>query len=227
MNTEQNKVPEDMEKLKEIPKWARRYSQSRTAPLIIFSLIFIVLFGLVSLGVYCFLRGSFALAVIMMVLYLAGFLYFVITWDRHEERYFTTTGIPQSESVEKIRKFLPLPLIACAGIQVLMEILGVFPAHLRLPISVVYVCPLLVFANWRWARGSFIGYLWATLYGAWAIAILFNVPILTFPKTYAGYEMIAVPVTGVITGLVAYIYSRYALKKLKTTAHLEENTNGQ
>jgi hypothetical protein len=38
---------------------------------------------------------------------------------------------------------------------------------------------------------------------------------------------LAVPVTGLITGLVAYIYSRYALKKLKTTAHLQENNNEQ
>jgi len=233
METEQNQVPQDTEKLKEIPKWARRYAESRTVPLIVFSLIFIVLFGGVSLGVYCFLKGKFVLATIMMILYVAGFLYFVITWDRHEARYFTKTGIPESESVKQIRKYMPLPLILFVVIDVIMEQRGVFPHHLSVPISAVYICPLLIFANWRWARGSFIGYLWAALYGGWAIAILFKVPVLTFSEgairqLKPGDEMyLAVPVTGLITGLIAYIYSRYALKKLKTAAHLQEETNEQ
>ncbi len=231
MNTQQNHVPKGTGKLKEIPKLAQRYAESRTAPLIVSSLIFIALFGGVSLGVYCFLKGKFVLAAIMMILYVVGFLYFVITWDRHEIRYFSKTGIPQSRSVQKIRKFLPLPLIACVAVQMIMEIRGVFPVHLNVPISALYLCTLLIFANWRWARGSFIGYLWATLYGAWAIAILFKVPILTFSQggqLKPGNEMyLATPVTGLITGLVVYIYSRYTLKKLKTAAHLQEDTNEQ
>ncbi|MHC4737350.1 MAG: hypothetical protein ACYS9Y_00450 [Planctomycetota bacterium] len=232
METKRNQVSQDTERLKEIPKWARRYAENRTAPLIIFSLIFIVLFGGVSLGVYCFLKGKFILAAIMMVLYVAGFIYFVIIWDRHEDRYFTKTGIPQSESVQEIRKYMPLPLILFVVIHVIMEQRGVLPPHLSVPISAVYVCPLLIFANWRWARGSFIGYLWAGLYGAWAIAILFKVPILTFSEggirqMNPGDEIyLAAPVTGLITGIVVYIYSRYALKKLKTTAHLQEDNNG-
>ena len=234
MNSKQHNKSQDQdtEKLKEIPKWARRYAESRTAPLIIFSLIFIVLFGVVFLGIYCFLKGKFILAAIMMVLYVAGFLYFVIKWDRHEARYYTKTGIPQSEGIKQIRKYMPLPLILFVVIDVIMEQRGVFLPYLRVPISAVYVCPLLIFANWRWARGSFIGYLWAGLYGAWAIAIVLKIPLLTFSEDgirqlKPGDEMsLAVPVTGLITGLVAYIYSRYALKKLKTTAHLQENNNG-
>ncbi len=230
MNAKQDQESRDTEKLKEIPKWARRYAESRTAPLIVFSLVFIVFFGVVSLSVYCFLKGQFILAAIMMVLYVAGFIYFVVTWDRHEARYFTKTGIPQSQSVQQIRKFLPLPLILFVVIDVIMEQRGVFPAHLRQPVSALFLCPLLLFANWRWARGSFIGYLWAALYGGWAIAILFKVPILTFSEggmrlMNPGDEMyLAAPVTGLITGLIAYIYSRYALKKLKGISHLEGDT---
>ena len=230
METEQNQVSQDTEKLKEIPKWVGRYAESKTAPLIVGFIVFLIFFGLVFLGVYCFLKGRFICGTIMMVLYVAGFIYLVITWDRHEARYFTKTGIPQSESVQQIRKFLPLPLIAYFVISVIMEQRGVFPPHLRVPISAVYVCSLLIFANWRWARGSFIGYLWAGLYGAWAIAILLKVPVLTFSEgglMNPGDEMyLAAPATGVITGIVAYIYSRYALKKLKTAAHLQENNNG-
>ena len=202
MNTDQNQVPQDTEKLKEIPKWAQRYAESRTAPLIISSLPYIVNFGLASLGVYCFLKGRFILASIMMLLCVAVIVYFLITTNKRNARYFTKTGIPESRSVKQIRKFLPFPLIACIAVQVIMEIRGVFPAHLSVPISAVYVCPLLIFANWRWARGRFIGYLWAALYGGWAIAIFFKVPILTFSEGgqfKPGDEMyLAAPVTGLI-----------------------------
>jgi hypothetical protein len=182
MNSKQNNKSQEQntDRLKEIPKWARRYAESRTAPLIVFSLIFIVLFGAVSLSVYFFLKGQFIFAAIMMILYLVGFLYFVITWDRHEARYFTKTGIPQSKSIKQIRKYMPLPLILFVVISVIMEQRSVFPTHLSVPISALYCCPLLIFANWRWAKGSFIGYLWAGLYGTWAIAILFKLPFLTF-----------------------------------------------
>ena len=230
MNTQQNQAPLNAEKLKEIPKWARRYAENRTVLLIVWMTVRLGLLGAVFLGVYCFLKGRFILGAIMMVLYVATFIYLLLTYDRHEARYFTKTGIPQSESVQQIRKFLPLPLILSVVIIVIMEQRGVFPAHLRVPISAAFICPLLIFANWRWARGSFIGYLWATLYGAWAIAILFKVPILTFSEggvrlLNPGDEMhLAVPVTGLITGLVAYIYSRYALKKLRMMAHLQEDT---
>ena len=200
----------DLQNVKQIPEWARRYAESRTVPLIIFSIVFLALFGVVSLSVYCFLKERFILAATMMVLYVAGLIYFLITSDRHEARYFTKTGIPQSESIKQIRKYLPLPLILFVVISVIMEQRGVFPAHLAVPISAVYICPLLIFANWRWAKGSFIGYLWAGLYGTWAIAILLKVPVLTFSEggirqLNPGDEMyLAAPLTGLITGLVAY-----------------------
>ena len=163
----------------------------------------------------------------MIVLCVAAFIYFMIAYDRYEARYFVKSGIPQIQGIQQIRKYMPLPLILCVVLCVTLEHRGVFSAHLRQPVSALYVCPLLIFANWRWTKGGFIGYLWAGLYGLWAIAILFKVPILTFPGRWAGHELVAVPVTGLITALVAYIYSRYALKKLKTAANLQEDTNEQ
>ena len=161
----------------------------------------------------------------MMVICVTAFIYFMIAYDRYEARYFIKSGIPQSRGIQQMRKYMPLPLISCVVVSVILEHYGVFPSHLRQPVSALFLCPLLVFANFRWVKDSFIGYLWATLYGGWAIAILLKVPILTFPGRGAGHEMIAVPVTGLITALTAYIYNRYALKKLKTAAHIEENNN--
>jgi len=230
MEKEQDQIsPQDTEKLKEIPKLARKYTQNRTAPLIIFSLIFLALFGVVFLSVYLFLKHQFIPAGILIILYAAGVLYFVITWDKHETHYFTKTGIPENENVKQIRKFLPIPLILCVIASVIMEQYGIFSAHLRVPISAIYICPLLIFANWQWGKGSFIGYLWAALYGGWAIGILFNVPVLTISGGWTqqlnpGDEIcFAVPVTGLITGLAAYIYSRYSLRKLKGIAQSKED----
>ena len=45
MNTQQNQVPEDMEKLKEIPKWTRKYAQNRTIPVLITLAIYLCLFA--------------------------------------------------------------------------------------------------------------------------------------------------------------------------------------
>ena len=225
MNTQQNQVPQDTEKLKEIPKWARRYAESRTAPMIVFFLVPLVLVGMGFLSVYCFLKGIFILGVIVIILCVAAFIYFMIAYDRYEARYFVKSGIPQIQGIQQIRKYLPLPLILCVVLSVILEHRGVFSAHLRQPVSALFLCPLLLFANWRLAKGGFIGYLWAGLYGLWAIAIFFKVPILTFPGRGAGYEMVAVPITGLITALVVHIYNRHALKKLKEVAHLEEEAN--
>ncbi len=216
---------EGTEKLKEIPKWARRYAESRTVPMIVFFLIPLVLVGMGFLSVYCFLKGIFILGVIMIVLCVAAFIYFMIAYDRYEARYFVKSGIPQIQGIQQIRKYLPLPLILCVVLSVILEQRGVFSAHLRQPVSALFLCPLLLFANWRLVKSGFIGYLWAGLYGFWAIAILFKVPILTFPGRWAGHELVAVPITGLITALVALIYNRHALKKLKTAAHLQEDTN--
>ncbi len=62
MNTQQDQVPQNVEELKEIPKWARRYAESRTAPMIIWHIVFIVCFGLAFLSVYFFLKGRFVFA---------------------------------------------------------------------------------------------------------------------------------------------------------------------
>jgi len=208
MGTGQNKMVRDAEKVKDISKLAGRYAENRTGPMVVFMSVAILLFGAVALGVYCFLKGWVVLAVILMGVYVVGFLYFVIKWDKHEARYFIKSGIPQSECVLKVRKYLPVPLIVCVVISVILEQLGVFPHYLCVPVSAVYICPMLFFANW---------------------AILFGVPILTFSEGGQfgpGDEMyLAVPVTGLITGVVVYIYSRSALKKLKAAAKLQEDDN--
>lgn len=230
MNTQQNQVPQNVEKIKDIPKWAKRYAENRTLHMIIFFIAYFILLGAILFSVHFFLKRNFIPAVVMLGLYIVGLIYFLITCDKNAASYYAKTGVPESSGLKKMGKYLSLPLIAFIIFGIIMEQRGIFPVHLRVPISAAFICPLLIFANWRCMKSSITCYLWAALYGTWAVAIIFNVPILTFSEGgqfKPGDEiMLAIPLTGLITGLVSYIYSRYALKKLKTTAHLEENNNG-
>ncbi|HIJ69876.1 MAG TPA: hypothetical protein HPP87_00765 [Planctomycetes bacterium] len=230
MNTKQNQLPQDSEKLRDIPKWAKRYAENRTLHMFIFFIAYLILLGAIFLSVHFFLKRNFIPALIMLGLYIVGLIYFLITCDKNAASYYAKTGVPESSGLKKMGKYLSLPLIAFIIFGIIMEQRGIFPAYLRMPFSATFICPLLIFANWRWMKSSIIGYLWTTLYGAWAVAIIFKVPILTFSQggqLNPGDEMyLAIPVTGVITGLVSYFYSRYALKKLKEAAHLQENNNG-
>ena len=226
MNAEQNLKSAEMEKLKEIPKWARRYAESRTIPMIVRLLVVLALTAAVFFSVYCFLHKRVLLASIMMGVYVVGFVCFLLLDGFCSARYYAKSGLGESKSVKQITKYLALPLIGLCFVSVILEQRGVFPEHLRVPISASFCCTLLIFGNWRWARGSFVGYLWAGLYGAWAIAILFRVPVLTFPGRWAGMEIaVAIPLTGLVTGLIVHIYNRYALKRLKEVTHLNEAGN--
>jgi len=53
------------------------------------------------------------------------------------------------------------------------------------------------------------------------------VPILFTGNLRHWNMMLPVFGYGFLTHIIGHVYSRYALKKLKTAAHLEENTNEQ
>jgi drug/metabolite transporter (DMT)-like permease len=62
MNAQQNQTPEDMEKLKEIPKWTRKYAQNRTLTILVL-MVMVMLFSM-----------FFAVVVsLLLVLAVAGF----------------------------------------------------------------------------------------------------------------------------------------------------------
>jgi len=52
MNTQENQVPQDAEKLKEIPKWTRKYAQNRTIPVLIALAINLCLFAGIAIPSY-------------------------------------------------------------------------------------------------------------------------------------------------------------------------------
>ena len=52
MNTQENQVPQNAEKLKEIPKWTRRYVQNRTVPFLVSMAIFLLFFTAICVFSY-------------------------------------------------------------------------------------------------------------------------------------------------------------------------------
>lgn len=93
----------------------------------------------------------------------------------------------------------------------------------------MYLVPFLVFLYlWQRPKVGPISLLWPILYGIHAILIVAGVPILFKGDIGVPLNML-LPVFGygVLTFIIGHLYSRYALKKLKTTAHLRENNNEQ
>ena len=96
------------------------------------------------------------------------------------------------------------------------------------PISALYLVPGLVFEylqRRRWLGPVVL--ICPILYTIHAILIMAGVPI--FFTGNLGLLNMLVPLIGYtfLAYVVGHIYSRYALKKLKTAAHLQENNNEQ
>ncbi len=117
---------------------------------------------------------------------------------------------------------------SCILGSVILGFMGYFTIEYMQPISAVYVVPFLVFLYiWQRPIISPLVLLWPTLYTIHAILIVTGMPIL-FTEYLIPLNMI-LPVFGYgfLTYVIGHLYSRYALKKLKTAAHLQEETNEQ
>ena len=247
MNTQENQVPQNAEKLKEIPKWTRKYAQNRTIPLLIFLAINLCLFAGIAIpsyfGAIAYRNGHMVLFGISILVLITSMICVTIIsvpkWgskiiERITRRVYAGEGsilISAPESMKKKKWLGYLVAIifgSCILSSVILGLMGYFTIEYMQPISAVYVVPFLVFLYlWQRPTISPLALLWPTLYGIHAILVVAGVPI-QFGKPWIFLNMI-IPVAGygILCGLIGHIYSRYALKKLKTTAHLQEDINEQ
>jgi hypothetical protein len=97
------------------------------------------------------------------------------------------------------------------------------------PVSVLYIVPCVVcgWYFWQSPRMGPIYLLYPILYTIHAILIVAGVPIFFTTENFCIFS-ICLPLIGYgfLPFIIGHIYSRYALKKLKTVAHLQENNNG-
>jgi len=239
MNTQQNQIPKNAEKLKEIPKWTRRYAENRTLPFLISMSTFLLLFlgtgGLFYIAGKAHRSGNqllfwiciFAVVPVFTAVMLAA--RFIERLLYRKEGQITLAVSGKTKKARMAGRVAGLLFGGCILISVTLGVLGYIPIKYMQPVSAIYVVPFIVSIG-IWQRPSvnpagFLAWLWPTLYVIHAILIVAGVPIL-FHKPWTALNML-IPIAGygILCGLLGHVYSRYALKKLKTAAHLQENTD--
>jgi len=239
---------EDTERLKEIPKWARKYAQNRTLTNLVNLLIFLLISA--GIGVSSVLAGIafttghiifFWICSVVLFAILICLFYISIPklggrklWRWIDQRIYGQEGtisISEPEAMKK-KKWVGHVVGLVFGLCVICSVFlgGKYniPIKYMQPVSALYAVPFLVFLYfWQRPKVGPISLLWPTLYTIHAILIVAGVPILfTGDLTYWN-TLLPVFGYGFLTFTIGHFYSRYALKKLKTTAYLQENNNEQ
>ena len=252
MNNKQNNQSQDQnaEKLKEIPKWTQRYAENRTLPFLINMIIFLLFSAAIGIPSYfggrAYRSGNvllFSICILSLMIVIPALIFYSVPkWGgKYTEKLIrrlyrkegqVTLAIPKKTKEERTAgRIAGLLFGACILISITLGVLGYIPIKYMQPVSAIYVVPFIVSIG-IWQRPSvnpagFLAWLWPTLYVIHAILIVAGVPIL-FHKPWTALNML-IPIAGygILCALLGHVYSRYALKKLKTAAHLQENTNEQ
>jgi hypothetical protein len=228
---------ETSENARRIGKWARVYAQNRSLGMVAFLLISLTLYlmmgGFPILAVLAY-RGEhwipFGLCIAMIVVAMAATLYLSVPrWggkmlERLNERMYAKDGSvqlapPQSRTRKWIGIVLGVAFSACILGSVGLSARYDIPERYMQPISALYCIPFLV-GVWLLQRpaSSPIKLLWPALYGLHAVLIVAGAPIV-FAGRWSSLNML-IPVVGygLLVGLIAHAYSRFALRKLRDAA---------
>jgi drug/metabolite transporter (DMT)-like permease len=243
MNSKQNNKShnQNTEKLKEIPKWTRKYAQNRTLTVFVYlaivGLISVVITVPVSCLIVAFQKGNMILASVGVVALIAVVIFLCIfraknikIWKRIDQRIYGhegTVSMPEPKSTRK-KKWLELAAVTVWGSLFLGTIyLGMenfIQAKYVQPVSALYCVPYMVFSWYFWQRPKMgpIVLLSPTLYAIHAILIIAGAPMFFKGQSGAAVNM-SLPLIGYgfLSYVIAHFYGRYALKKLKDIAHLD------
>jgi hypothetical protein len=247
MNTQQNQVPQNAERLKEIPKWTRKYAQNRTLTtfviIVIAGFVSMVVAGLLALIVIAFMKANVILAVIGVAL-LAAILILLIIFvskvggknrgliDQRIDQWIYgkegTTSMPEPKLTKK-KKCLDFVVGVVVFISILATMYLGMEGYLAFkymqPVSAVYLVPFLVHVYFlQRPRIGPLVLIGPILYTVHAILIVAGLPIF-FTGNFCMLNLF-LPFFGYtfLAYAIAHVYSRYALKKLKGLAHLEGDT---
>jgi hypothetical protein len=258
MSNQQNNESQDQdaEKLKEIPKWTRKYAQNRTLTILVLlvmvTLLAILVAALVgfpfALAVAGFRKGNVILGcvgVAVLVAVLAAIVRFYIflfakfggknkgLLDQIVDRWIYghegIASMPMPEATKKkkwLEVFLAVVYMVCLLGTMELAMLGYIPVKYVLPVMALFVVPFNVYIYFiQRPRLGPVLLLCPLLYAVHAILILAGVPVF-FTGTFAvSLNMLLPLIYTFLTYMIGHVYSRYALKKLKTAAHLQEGTN--
>ncbi|MBN1346603.1 MAG: hypothetical protein JXQ73_28190 [Phycisphaerae bacterium] len=218
---------------RQLAKWARVFGQNRGGIGVVVSLLIFALLWAIG-GVFSHLAGGayragnallLTICLGVLVVWLAGVVCLsvprwggklmerIVRWICRDEGHVT---ILAPKTGKRRWLALVLGLMACLIASVLLDFLLRIPHKYMQPVSALYVVPFLVGVVLV-ARPSMglLALAWPMLYALHAMAILFGVPIV-FTGRWEGLNML-IPIVGygILAGLAGYVYSRYALRKLR------------
>lgn len=222
--------------VREIPDWARRYAQNRTLPILVFFGIFVVGFaafgGLSYLTAWAYVTGHRVLAAAAMLL-LSGFaawwmwFSFVggprimrrITESLYRGEGAVSVGPSPEVNVCKASPAVGFLFMFCVTASVGLGLMGFLPIRYMQPVSALYIIPFWVYLGIvQRGVGSPFMVLWPTLYAIHAILLVAGAPIYFGGKWEVLNMFVPVVGYGVLAALAGHIYSRYALRRLRTLA---------
>ena len=250
MNSKQHSKSQDQntEKLKEISKWAQRYAENRTLPFLLGMLTNLFIFAAVGFPSYfggrAYRSGNTLLlwiCILSLIIVISLLIFFTVPkWGgKYDEKLIrflyrkegqVKLALPEKTKKHRLAGWIAgLMLGICIVISILLVVFCDLPIKYMQPVSAICFIPLLI-ALGIWQPpfinpAGFLVWLWPILYVVHAILIVAGVPIVFHGPWTALNILIPISGYGILCALPGHFYSRYALKKLKTAAHLQEDTN--
>ena len=232
--------------IRQIPRWARTYAMNRRAlGVALFMVVFVVLFAVIGDSlisrVLRIARGTlhspgFSLfrPLLSCVAVVLGSIYFSVPkwggtlleqfFERLSGEEGTAVLSPPADMRKPVWVMCGVPVLygSCILGSVALGMLGYIPTAYMQPVSALYVVPFLLFLAYKmWSIAGPIPLLWPILYALHAILILAGAPIL-FTGKWTGLKML-IPIAGygLFASLIGYLYSRYALRRLRCLARID------
>jgi hypothetical protein len=217
------------QKLREIPKWTERYAWNRSPVLVLLAVFYGVLGADMGLTLYAQHSGTVPLiyaSIVLNVLIAAGAGYLAFSgrlaqWCRRVRDYAVPASPkPMQAGWDRgLGRGLLLPLVPLVALLVIARACGV-PTRYWQPVSVIYVVPALVYLVGRegWATWPYL--LWPALYLQHAILILAGVRL--YLDVWYMDIFLPLGIYGIAGTVVAHIYSRFALRRLRAIARSPE-----
>jgi len=242
MKRSADSVQEADGRVREIPKWARRYAQNRTLPvvamLVIGAAAFCVFGGLGLLTGWAYVEDKRVLAAASMLV-LCGFtvwwvwfcfIGFVRIIRSITERLYQGEGgavVGACAGIEDSRGLVLAALVLIFFVPATLGLffLGLCPIRLMQPVSALCVVPFLCYLGLKMRPvGSPFIFLWPGLYAIHAVLLVTGVPIGMGPML----DML-VPTFGygLVATLAGHIYGRVALRRLRTLTASPELSDGE
>lgn len=228
-----------------ISKWARTYAQNRSLGAAVSMIIFLALFAAIAGPSYlageAYRAGNMLLfwgCIAVLVPATGALLYLSVPrWggklqERIVKRLYAKEGSVAFSPPSRRAKFWGPVLGVCFGTCIVALVLLGFtfniPIKYMQPISAIYTVPFFV-GMWFLMR-PMVGYLlllWPLLYAIHAILIVAGAPIL-FTGSWDLLNML-IPVAGygMLASIVSHLYSRVALRRLKSLTQTDSTGGDQ